>query len=185
MIPSSDRDHDLDQMDRGSLRATVSRCRDRIEHLELIVLKLRRSYYGPSSERAAVSDEQLALGLVQQEHVSEPADQPSQPAAARPQPSSVRKNRSLPEHLHREVHTHLPQHKHCPDCGGTLRHLSEDVSEMLDYIPASFIVVRHVRPKFSCARCCSVVQAAAPSRPVDRGLPGPSMLADVINVQVR
>ena len=75
---------------------------------------------------------------------------------------------------------HLPDGKHCPDCGGTLRHLDEDVSEMLEYIPACFFVVRHVRPKFSCSRCCSVVQAAAPSRPVDRGLPGPSMLAHVI-----
>ena len=180
MIPSRSRDRDLDQMDRGSLRATVSRCRDRIEHLELMVLKLRRDHYGPSSERAAASDEQLTLGLDQEERATDPADQPLQSAAARPQPSSVRKSRALPEHLRREVHTHLPQHKHCPDCGGTLRHLSEDVSEMLKYIPASFIVVRHVRPKFSCSRCCSVVQAAAPSRPVDRGLPGPSMLAHVI-----
>jgi transposase len=180
MIPSSSRDRDLDQMDRGSLRATVSRCRDRIEHLELMVLKLRRDHYGPSSERSTASDEQLSLGLIREERVSDPSDQPSQPASAQPQPSSIRKSRALPEHLRREVHTHLPDTRHCPDCGGTLRHLGEDVSEMLEYIPASFIVIRHVRPKFSCSRCCSVVQAAAPSRPVDRGLPGPSMLAHVI-----
>src|ERR1700744_2573812 len=108
MIPSSRRDRDLDQMDRGSLRAAVSKCRDRIEHLELMVLKLRRDHYGPSSERAATSDEQLALSLVQEERVSDPADQPSPRAAAQPQPSSVRKARALPAHLRREVHTHLP-----------------------------------------------------------------------------
>ena len=89
MIPSSSRDRDLDQMDRGSLRAAVSKCRDRIEHLELMVLKLRRDHYGPSSERAASSDQQLALGLIQQERMSDPADQPSERAAAQPQPSSV------------------------------------------------------------------------------------------------
>lgn len=153
---SSSRDRDLDQMDRGSLRATVSRCRDRIEHLELMVLKLRRDHYGPSSERSTASDQQLSLGLIPQERVSDPVEQPSQSAAARPQPASVRKSRALPEHLRREVHTHLPDGKHCPDCGGTLRHLGEDVSEMLEYIPATFIVIRHVRPKFSCSRCCSV-----------------------------
>ena len=177
---SSSRDRDLDQMDRGSLRATVSRCRDRIEHLELMVLKLRRDHYGPSSERSTASDEQLSPGLVPQERGSDPPEQLSQPAAARPQPSSIRKSRALPGHLRREVHTHLPEGKHCPDCGGTLRHLGEDVSEMLEYMPASFVVIRHVRPKFSCSGCCSVVQAAAPSRPLDRGLPGPSMLAHVI-----
>lgn len=178
---SSSRDRDLDRMDHGSLRATVSRCRDRIEHLELMVLKLRRDHYGPSSERSTASDQQLSLALIQHERASNnPAEQPPQRATARPQPSSVRKSRALPEHLRRVVHTHLPGGKHCPDCGGTLRHLGEDVSEMLEHIPASFVVIRHVRPKFSCSRCSSVVQAAAPSRPVDRGLPGPSMLAHVI-----
>jgi len=143
---SSSRDRDLDQMDRGSLRAAVSKCRDRIEHLELMVLKLRRDHYGPSSERSTASDEQLSLGLIPQERGSDPPEQLSQPAAARPQPSSVRKSRALPEHLRREVHTHLPDGKHCPDCGGTLRHLGEDVSENLEYMPASFVVIRHVRP---------------------------------------
>lgn len=118
MIPSSSRDRDLEQMDRGSLRAAVSKCRDRIEHLELMVLKLRRDHYGPSSERAPVSDEQLTLSLIPEERVSDPADQPSQHASVQPQPSSVRKSRALPAHLRREVHTHLPDGKHCPDCGG-------------------------------------------------------------------
>ena len=54
VMMSSSRDRDLDQMDRGSLRATVSRCRDHIEHLELMVLKLRRDHYGPSSEWSLV-----------------------------------------------------------------------------------------------------------------------------------
>jgi transposase len=54
---------------------------------------------------------------------------------------------------------------------------------MLEYIPASFFVIRHVRPKLSCSRCSCVVQAPAPSRPVDRGLPGPGLLAHVLTAK--
>lgn len=51
---------------------------------------------------------------------------------------------------------------------------------MLEYIPASFFVIRHVRPKLSCARCSCVVQAPAPERPMDRGMAGPGLLAHVL-----
>jgi transposase len=52
----------------------------------------------------------------------------------------------LPEHLPREVHTHVPAEEFCPACGGQLHTLGEDISEVLQYIPASFKVIRHVRP---------------------------------------
>jgi transposase len=58
--------------------------------------------------------------------------------------------------------------------------LGEDVSEMLEYVPASFFVVRHVRPKLSCTKCDHIVQAAAPSRPIERGIAGPGLLAHVL-----
>jgi len=61
-----------------------------------------------------------------------------------------------------------------------LRKLGEDVSEMLEYVPASFFVIRHVRPKLSCSRCERIVQAAAPSRPIERGLAGAGLLAHVL-----
>jgi transposase len=54
--------------------------------------------------------------------------------------------RPLPEHLPREVHTHLPRQNACSQCGGELRKLGEDVSEILEYVPASFKVIRQVRP---------------------------------------
>jgi len=78
------------------------------------------------------------------------------------------------------VVTHLPAHNCCPDCGGALRQFGEDVSEQLERIPASFKVIRHVRPKFACAACEHVVEAPAPSRPIERGLPGPALLAHVL-----
>jgi transposase len=58
--------------------------------------------------------------------------------------------------------------------------LGEDVSEMLEYMPASFFVVRHVRPKLSCTKCDHIVQAWAPSRPIERGVAGPGLLAHVL-----
>jgi transposase len=61
-----------------------------------------------------------------------------------------------------------------------LSELGEDVSEMLEYVPARFKVVRHVRPKLSCTQCDSIVQAEAPTRPIARGLAGPGLLAHVL-----
>jgi transposase len=58
--------------------------------------------------------------------------------------------------------------------------LGEDVSEMLEYVPSSFRVIRHVRPKLSCPRCERIVQVEAPSRPIARGLAGSGLLAHVL-----
>ena len=69
-----------------------------------------------------------------------------------------------PEGLPREVVTHLSHRDCCPGCGGPLRQFGEDVSEQLEYIPESFKVIRHVRPKFACSGCQRVVEAPAPSR---------------------
>ena len=74
----------------------------------------------------------------------------------------------------------LPQQECCPDCGGRLRLLGEDVSEILEYVPARFKVIRQVRPKLSCSGCERIVQEPAPSRPIDRGLAGPALLAHVL-----
>ncbi|MCP1121845.1 IS66 family transposase zinc-finger binding domain-containing protein, partial [Robbsia andropogonis] len=65
---------------------------------------------------------------------------------------------------------HLPSGDDCPDCGGALKPIGEDVAEQLEYVPGSWRVIRHVRPKFSCACCQTLVQASAPSRPIARGL---------------
>ncbi len=71
----------------------------------------------------------------------------------------------------------------CPECGGKLRQAGRGCLGILEYVPASFKVIRHVRPKLSCAGCDCIVQAPAPSRPIERGLAGPGLLAHVL-VQV-
>ena len=68
----------------------------------------------------------------------------------------------------------------CPDCGGKLKPLGEDISEMLEYVPEHFKVIRQVRPKrLACACCDKIVQAEAASRPIERGIAGPGLLARV------
>ncbi|NND59867.1 MAG: IS66 family transposase, partial [Gammaproteobacteria bacterium] len=85
----------------------------------------------------------------------------------------------LPDHLPRDVVTHSPD-DHCSDCGGLLKRFGEDVSEVLEYVPARFKVVRHIRPKLSCSGCQTIVQAPAMSRPIESGLAGPGLLTHVL-----
>lgn len=63
---------------------------------------------------------------------------------------------------------------------GVLRLLGQDVAEVLEIVPARFVVVRHVRPKYTGTKCQTIVQAAAPGRPIARGLAGPGLLAHVL-----
>src|SRR5262249_47120126 len=96
-----------------------------------------------------------------------------------PTPAKPRR-RALPDHLPRETRRHDPKETVCPQCQGELRKLGEDISEMLEYVPASFRVIRHVRTKLSCSRCDCIVQGEAPSRPIERGVAGPGLLAHVL-----
>jgi hypothetical protein len=79
--------------------------------------------------------------------------------------------RDLPAHLPRRTVMHWPAGYQagcgCSACGLALREIGQDISEMLDYEPGSFHVVRHVRPKLACSACLDIKQAAAPSRPIE------------------
>ena len=151
-----------------------------IEQLKLLIAKLRRMQFGRSSEKLDRQIEQLELRLeaLQQNDAEMVAAMPGKIASLEPVGRSVR--RPLPAHLPREVRTHLPKQQACPDCGGELRKLGEDVSEVLERIPSRFQVIRHVRVKLACTCCERIVQAAAPSRPIERGIAGPGLLAHVL-----
>jgi transposase len=153
-----------------------------IEHLKLLIAKLRRMQFGRSSEKLDRQIEQLELRL--EELQTSQAEKPAANIAARPalpnQPVPAHVRRSLPEHLPRETRKYLPQQKACPDCGGALQPLGEDVSEILEYVQVRFKVIQQVRPKLACAGCDRIVQAAAPSRPIERGMAGPGLLAHVL-----
>ncbi len=153
----------------------------KIEHLKLVVEKYKRMLFGTKSEKLKGELEQLEFQLEELE-----VDQAATEAALPPPAQSTAKSRRrrprkpLPEDLPREVITYPPATTCCPDCGGALRQFGEDVSEQLERIPASYKVIQHVRPKFACGACEQVVQAPAPMRPIDQGLPGPGLLAHVL-----
>ncbi len=152
----------------------------RIALLRGQLAKLRRLQFGRSSEKldAAIVQLELALEDLEEESGAKAAAQPSVSAASelgKAKPS----RRPLPPHLPRDVTLHQAACV-CPACGGTLRLLGEDITEVLDYVPASFRVTRHVRPKVSCRSCETITQAPAPSLPIRRGRAGAGLLAHVL-----
>jgi transposase len=190
---------DLSQLDREALQALLLaehqeriathqqllRREIEIEHLKLLLSQLRRMQFGRKSEKLERQIEQLELRLedLQQAEAAEqttPAAESASPEPTQPMGKAKPARRPLPEHLPRHTQTHVPKNAACPDCGGELRKLGEDVSEVLEYVPDSFKVIRHVRPKLSCQHCERIVQAPAPSRPIARGLAGPGLLAHVL-----
>jgi transposase len=148
-----------------------------LEKLRFQIANLKRIKYGRSSEQ--LDRELLQMQLSIEDLEASLASKPPEvrPAAKEPADKPVR--RPLPEHLPREETVHESSCG-CPSCGGPLRRIGEDVSEMLEYVPGRYKVIRHVRPKFSCASCQKIVQASAPSRPIERGLAGPALLAHVL-----
>lgn len=188
---------DLDALDPAALKAMILAQRDQfkaqhellsatlnsrageIERLLLLVAKLQHMLFGRRSEKVLRQIEQLEFQLEDLQAASAVEEAQVLPSNERPAPAKPFR-RPLPEHLPREVHTHMPNHDACPDCGGRLRELGQDVAEMLEYVRASFKVLRHVRPKLSCDDCDRIIQAPAPARPIDRGLAGPGLLAHVL-----
>ncbi|HEU0120228.1 MAG TPA: IS66 family transposase [Bryobacteraceae bacterium] len=176
---------DLQSLDADALRALILSQHQQlnaqnieIENLKLLVAKLRREQFGSKSEKLDSHLRQLELELEDRE-IQKAAAQPPVPALlADEHRRPVR--RPLPADLPREVETIAPRQAACPDCGGSLKPLGEDVTEFLEYVPARFKVIRQVRPKLACTGCDCIVQEPAPSRVIDRGLVGPGLLAHIV-----
>jgi transposase len=161
-----------------------------VEALKDEVLRLRRWRFGRSSE---VLDAGVAPELPLAGGVTPPAPAPTSAAQTDPRMPKLmavdtplgrkgdrRPARTLPPELPRVDREHLPSSCNCPECGAQMNRLGEDVSEQLDYIPGHFQVIRHIRPKLTCRACARIVQAPAPMRPIERGLPTAGLLAQVI-----
>jgi len=158
-------------------RAIVIAQKLELEKLRFEIACLKRMKYGRSSEQLDAKITQMQLTLEDLE--ASLAEQPAELVPPPKEPPAKPVRRPLPAHLPREEIVHESACT-CPECGGVLRRLGEDVSEMIEYIPGRYQVRRHVRPKLSCALCQKVVQAPAPSRPIARGLAGPGFLAHVL-----
>src|SRR5215470_6398284 len=155
---------------------------EEIERLKLLIAKLRRMEFGRKSEKLDWEIEQLELKLDELEasRAQQAAACPSPLAASDVNRARKRARQPLPAHLPRETHRILPKQEACPECGGVLKALGEDISEQLEWVPEHFKVIRQVRPKLACGRCDKIVQAEAASRPIERGIAGPGLLAHVL-----
>src|SRR6267154_2315837 len=140
------------------MRTAIEQLPDDIETLKRMVIE---------------REEQVEANLPPAEDAARPASQVDDvPAKDKPA------RRPLPEHLPRTTQEHAPDCG-CPHCGTALKRMGEDVSEYLEFVPEHFKVIRTVRPKMSCPKCSTVVQAPMPSRPIPKGIAGPGLLAHV------
>jgi transposase len=160
--------------DVEKLKELVRSSRAEVEHLKLIIAKLQRLQFGRRSEKLDREIEQLELRLEELLVSAAPVSAADGIAAVK-----IPVRRPLPEHLPRTRIEHAPPCM-CPDCGAAMRKIGEDIAEVLDYVPARFRVIQHVRPKLACPACERIVQLAAPSRPIERGMAGASLLAHVL-----
>ncbi len=161
--------------DIEQLKQLVLAHRTEVEYLKLVIAKLRRVQFGRRSEKLVREINQLELRLEDLLVTAAPAPVSAPDKCVREAP--VRK--PLASHLPRQEVVHQPPGC-CPDCGGTMRRIGEDVSEVLDYVPEHFRVIRHVRPKLACVSCERIVQETAASRPIARGMAGAGLLAHIL-----
>jgi transposase len=156
-----------------------------IEKLKFQIAKLRRMQFGRSSERITRQIAQLEFQLEELE--TGDAEDAIKVETADPQaPICERrkaKRKPLPDHLPRQQVVHEPDNDGactCPDCGTGMARLGEDVTEVLDYVPGRFQVIRHVRPKYACTACDAITQAPAPALPTPRSRATPATLAHLL-----
>ncbi len=154
-----------------------------IDKLKEQLAVLRRARFGKSSEKIARDIAQLELALEEIEATA--AELPFEAPAGRVEASKTKPVRQpLPDHLPRHEIVHDLGKRSCPCCGGDdFLKSGTGISEVLDYVPASFRVVRHVQPRFVCKGCDTEVIGSMPSLPIERGKPGPGLVAHVLSAK--
>jgi transposase len=160
-------------------RAKLSGAHALIEHLQLVIDKMKRAMFGPRSERSQRLIDQLELQL--EELTAAVGEDEAKAAAAVVRVEGFTRRqatrRNFPADLPRRRIVH-PAPTSCPCCGGSrLSKIGEDVTETLDVVPRQWFVTEHVREKFSCRSCETITQPPAPFHAIARGFAGPSLLA--------
>ena len=147
----------------------------RIAKLEHQLRGHQRARFGTKSENL----DQLNLAIEDSEIVFAQASDPSSAVEESNDTKNKPKRKPLPKNLPRND-VELSPGETCQACGGDLRTLGEDITEELEYIPGRFIVNRITRPHKACSCCEAIVQEPLPTRPIERGRPGPGLLAHVL-----
>ena len=178
------KDLDITPDDPAELRAVNRLLADEVKSQALLIEKLKHQLAGQNRHRFGVRSEsldQLNLTFEEDEAIAEAASAQSQPEtpSAEDKPPRQHSRKPLPDHLDRHDEVLSPGGD-CMRCGGKLKTLGEDITEELEYVPGRFIVNRIVRPRKACGGCEAIVQSPLPSRPIERGRPGPGLLAHVL-----
>ncbi|MGI9488097.1 MAG: IS66 family transposase zinc-finger binding domain-containing protein, partial [Geminicoccaceae bacterium] len=156
-----------------------------IEQMQLNLDKLKRSQFGQSSEKVQRQIDQLELTLEDlrtdraAEQTEADSDADDQADDGNKKGKKKRGRKKLPAHLPRERSV-LDPGDACPDCGGELRLLGEDINELLEFVSAQLKVLQIARLKKSCRRCEKIVQEPAPSTPIQRGMAGANLLSHIL-----
>jgi transposase len=160
-------------------RAKLSGAEALIEHLQLVIAKMKREMFAPRSERSQRLIDQMELQLEELAAATGEEEVKAETARVQVQGFTRRKavRRNFPEHLPRRRIVH-PAPAACPCCGSSkLSKIGEDITETLDVVPRQWFVTEHVREKFSCRNCEKITQPPAPFHAIARGFAGPSLLA--------
>lgn len=163
-----------------ALQEKLSNREREIDHLQAQLDKLRRMHFGRRSEKVARRIAQMEADLNRLQMESDALTGRVDDAAVQRPLRQTRTRKPFPESLPRDERRLLPAASCCPDCGGTLSYLGEDTAEQLELMRSAFRVIRTVREKQACRKCDVIVQAPAPSRPIERGIAGPGLLARVL-----
>lgn len=147
------------------------------ELAQLKRLKFDRSSEQMSAEQRALFDEAVDgdIAAIDEQLAALQATLPPKPEGEKKNPKRV----ALPDRLPRRDVSHEPDNTTC-GCGEAMKRVGEDVSEKLDYTPGVFTVERHVRGKWCCAACRTLVQAPVPAAVIDKGIPTAGLLAQVL-----
>ena len=151
-----------------------------IEKLTHEIAQLKRFKYAKRSEQMHPEQASLLDDLIDTDIAAIEAElQTLQLAPAPTETKQKPKRTALPAEFPRTLIHHEPDNTHCP-CGCALKRIGEDVSEKLDYTPGVFTVERHVRGKWACRRCETLIQAPVPAQVIDKGIPTAGLLAHVM-----
>ncbi|MEX9431263.1 IS66 family transposase [Escherichia coli] len=163
-----------------ALQEKLSNREREIDHLQAQLDKLRRMNFGSRSEKVSrrIAHMEADLNRLQKESDTL-TGRVYDPAVQRPL-RQTRIRKPFPESLPRDEKRLLPAAPCCPNCGGSLSYLGEDTAEQLELMRSAFRVIRTVREKHACTQCDAIVQAPAPSRPIERGIAGAGLLAHVV-----
>jgi transposase len=151
------------------------------EKLQHQLEQLLRRIYGKKSEKLDPDQLWLFAREILATAEAETTPEPAAPVAS-PNPAQGHGRKPLPASLPRRrvVHDVPAQQRLCPDCGGERTCIGAEAREQLEYVPASLVVIEHIRPKYACPGCqANVVIAERLPEPIEKGLPGPGLMAHV------